>query len=154
MRLLRRPCDGTQVDRRYFVGLRHTYEGMLLATALPAADFGSGPDQGFRDRLLSALAVIVFQCGLEAAQHRFAVKRLVQKADRAANRGLSAGFCVWKGSDENSRYLVPTRAQGIVQLDAAHIRHLDVGNQTRGCRHFVRLQERMRGWKRICDEPE
>ena len=75
-------------------------------------------------------ARIVFQCGIEAAQERLAVKRLVQKSDGASNQRLSAGPFVGKRSDENNRYLMTPRTQSVVQLDSAHLRHLDVGNQT------------------------
>lgn len=84
------------------------------------------PDRAQRSATLVALTGIVSQCNVEAARQRVAVKRLAQKADGASNQRLSVRLFIGKGRDENDGRVMSTYAQDIVQLDSAHLRHLDV----------------------------
>ena len=84
------------------------------------------PDRAAISDALVALTGIVFQCNVEATRQRVAVKRLAQKADGASNQRLSVRLFIGKGRNENDGRVMSTRAQDIVQLDSAHLRHLDV----------------------------
>jgi hypothetical protein len=63
---------------------------------------------------LTVLTGIASQCGVEAAQQRFAFKRLAQKADGTPSQHLGTDFVIGKSCDENNRYVMPTPAQSVV----------------------------------------
>lgn len=91
----------------------------------------------------SGSAVVDSEGFLKAMDKAVAVTWLGQIAGRSGCKSLCTGFLIGKCCEEDEWKAGTLRSQMILQLDAAHARHLDIRNDAREVVKLVRLQERL-----------
>jgi len=88
-----------------------------------------------------AWTLIRFQRGLETSDEAVRVAWLGQVANRSSRKRVRTGLLIREGREENKRNAAAFGTQMILQLDAAHARHLDVRDDTREVVNAARPQE-------------
>src|SRR6266567_1535788 len=76
------------------------------------------------------------------ASEYLSVAGLTEQADRSVSEYLLPCAVLRIRGDEDDRELAPLCIQRLLQLDAAHARHLDVGNEAPCPLQFGRIEER------------
>ena len=84
------------------------------------------------------------QGGVDAVQQGILRERLGEKAESSRLDGASFCPLFGEGRHENDGYLVTGGNEPILQIDAAHPGHPDVGNDTRNILRAARVQKLFR----------
>lgn len=106
-------------------------------------------------RISAAGSAIIGLCGsLQTSDKAFCVEWLGQIANCPGRKRLGSDLLIRECREENKRNAVALSAQVILQLDAAHARHLDICNDAREIVLTVRSQEVLGGRERMYDISE